>query len=288
MTNSYGTVKSDKTQHSLSLECDSYGQTHKGCTVISPDGSNRIENGIPERNKDGGAKEHKPKGELEVQHAKTIAEEIKGGQVLGIEPHAPKILGSKTKKLGDTNNDNCTDENDPILHSNHRGSCKGDKDPEGHASNGDTNCNGPTDVHDTLAAVIQPKSGASSKQAVFAVGSTMSAVDKKVHQVGDATISIAKGKDSALSNVSSPVPLHNVIDPEPTGTDAKDTGKTENTLKDCSYLDGSKSTHFIPANTGEQFVAEGIYDSPITKPKIRKVRKLLPKPSNSTTADKPP
>lgn len=63
-------------------------------------------------------------------------------------------MGSKTEKVGDTNYDGCTDENDPILHSNHRGPCRGDKDPEGHASKGDTNGNGSTDVHDTLAAVI--------------------------------------------------------------------------------------------------------------------------------------
>lgn len=86
---------------------------------------------------------------------------------------------------------------------------------------------------------------------MVAEGSTSSVVDKKAHKVGEITISIAKGKDSTLSNVSSPVSLHSVIEHEPTGADAKDTGKTENSIKDCSYLDGSKASHFIPANTGE-------------------------------------
>lgn len=76
-----------------------------------------------------------------------------GNHVLGCEPHAPKALGMESHSLGDTNNDKKTDINDPILHTNHIGSCCGDSDPD-HASVGDTNWNGSTDVHDTLAAVI--------------------------------------------------------------------------------------------------------------------------------------
>lgn len=106
------------------------------------------------------------------------------------------------------------------------------------------------------------------KKKACADGMSPSSVDKKRHLRGDVAKALAKGWNSWSANVSSPVSLHDFKDPEPAGAEAKNTKNTENSMNDRSYMNGIKVSHFIPANTGDKEFAEGILESPASKPKV--------------------